>query len=390
MPVLNSIAALQPEIAAWRRDLHAHPEVRYEEVRTSRVVAEKLREFGVDEVVTGLGRTGVVGVVRGRSNRSGKVIALRADMDALPIDEIATNLPYRSTIPSRMHACGHDGHTAMLLGAAKHLAETRNFDGTAVFVFQPAEEGGAGAQAMLDDGLLDRFGVQEFYGMHNRPGLPVGAFAIAPGPQMAAADTFVIAVEGKGAHAARPQQSADPLVAGAHLVTALQAIVARNVDPLESAVLSVTVFRAGDTNNVIPQTARLEGTVRTFKEDVRDLVEARMGAMVAQIGAAFGVEARLAYERGYPVLVNDAAATDFAASVARQVSDSVDTSAVPVMGGEDFAFFLQQRPGAFIFVGNGDSAALHHPAYDFNDEAIPAGVSYWAKLVESRMPAAAA
>jgi hippurate hydrolase len=389
MPVLNSIAAMQPEIAAWRRDLHAHPEIRYEEVRTARVVADKLRGFGVDEVVTGLGRTGVVAVVRGRSNRSGRVIALRADMDALPINEIATDLPYRSTTPNRMHACGHDGHTAMLLGAAKHLAETRNFDGTAVLVFQPAEEGGAGAQAMLEDGLLERFGVQEFYGMHNRPGLPVGAFALAPGPQMAAADTFVISIEGKGSHAARPQQSADPLVAGAHLVTALQSIVARNVDPLESAVLSVTVFRAGDTNNVIPQTARLEGTVRSFKEDVRDLVEARMGAMVEQIGAAFGVKASLAYERGYPVLVNDGAATDFAASVARQVSDSVDVAAMPVMGGEDFAFFLQKRPGAFIFVGNGDSAALHHPAYDFNDEAIPAGVSFWAKLVESRMPAAA-
>jgi hippurate hydrolase len=390
MPVLNSIAAMQPEIAAWRRDLHANPEIRYEEVRTSRVVAEKLREFGVDEVATGLGRTGVVAVVRGRSNRSGKVIALRADMDALPIHEIATDLPYRSTTPNRMHACGHDGHTAMLLGAAKHLAETRNFDGTAVLVFQPAEEGGAGAQAMLDDGLLERFGVQEFYGMHNRPGLPVGAFALAPGPQMAAADTFVISIIGKGSHAARPQQSADPLIAGAHLVTALQSIVARNVDPLESAVLSVTVFRAGDTNNVIPQTARLEGTVRTFKEEVRDLVEARMAAMVEQIGSAFGVEAQLAYERGYPVLVNDEAATDFAASVARQVSDEVDTAAVPVMGGEDFAFFLQKRPGAFVFVGNGDSAALHHPAYDFNDEAIPAGVSYWAKLVETRMPATAA
>lgn len=384
MTISNRISALQPEIAAWRRDLHAHPEIRYEEHRTAAIVAEKLREFGVDDVVTGLGRTGVVGVIRGRQHNSGKVIGLRADMDALPIQEIVDR-PHKSTVAGKMHACGHDGHTAMLLGAAKVLAETRNFDGTAVVVFQPAEEGGAGAKAMMDDGFFERFGVQEIYGMHNRPGVPVGHFEIVSGPAMAASDRFDIAIEGRGSHAARPQQSVDPLLVGAHIVTALQGIVARNVDPLESAVLSVTIFRAGDTDNVIPQTAQLAGTVRTFKPHIQDLVEQRMDTVAASIATGFGATAKLNFHRGYPVLVNEPNATAFAASVAAQVSGHVNTKAAPVMGGEDFAFFLEKVPGAFINVGVGDTAALHHPAYDFNDEAIPAGVAYWQKLVETRL-----
>jgi hippurate hydrolase len=386
MTISNRIAALQPEIAAWRRDLHAHPETRYEEHRTAAVVAQKLREFGVDEVVTGLGRTGVVGVIHGRARASGKVVGLRADMDALPIQEIVDR-PYKSTVPGKMHACGHDGHTAMLLGAAKVLAETRNFDGTAVLVFQPAEEGGAGAKAMMEDGFFERFGVQEIYGMHNRPGVPVGHFEIVTGPAMAASDRFEIAIEGRGSHAARPQQSVDPLLVGAHIVTALQGIIARNVDPLESAVLSVTIFRAGDTDNVIPQTAQLAGTVRTFKAHIQDMVEQRMGALAASIAAGFGASATLDFRRGYPVLVNEPSATAFAASVAAQVSGHVNANAAPVMGGEDFAFFLEKVPGAFINVGIGNTAALHHPAYDFNDEAIPAGVAYWQRLIETRMAA---
>jgi amidohydrolase len=387
MPIVNSIAAFAPEVAAWRRDIHANPEIRYEEHRTAALVAGKLTSFGVDQVVTGIGRTGVVGVIRGKRAGEGKTIALRADMDALPIEELAKDLPHRSTVPGKMHACGHDGHTAMLLGAAKYLAETRNFAGDVVLVFQPAEEGGAGAQAMLDDGLLDRFGVAEFYGMHNRPGLPLGHFAIGAGPQMAAADRLHLVIEGKGAHGARPNQGIDPVLIGAHIVTALQSVVARNVDPLKSAVLSITTFHAGNTDNVIPQRAEMTGTARSFDESVRDTIEARFKSISEGIAAGFGATATATYHRDYPVLANDPSATDFAASVARQVSDHVDTAAVPVMGGEDFAFFLQKRPGAFIFVGNGDSAGLHHPAYDFNDDAIAHGVSYWARLVESRLAA---
>jgi hippurate hydrolase len=386
MSISNRIAALQPEIAAWRRDFHAHPEIRYEERRTAGLVAERLEAFGVDELVTGMGRTGVVAVIRGRKSGSGKVVGLRADMDALPIEE-TVDRPHKSTVPGKMHACGHDGHTAMLLGAAKVLAETRNFDGTAVFVFQPAEEGGAGAKAMMDEGFFERFGVQEIYGMHNRPGVPVGEFEINSGPMMAAADGFEIFVEGRGSHAARPHQAVDPLLLGAHIVTALQGVVARNVDPLESAVVSVSVFRAGDVSNVIAEKAYMSGTVRTFKPHVQDLVEARMGALVASIAEGFGGKARLAYERGYPVLVNEPGATAFAASVARQVAAKVNDKAVPVMGGEDFAYFLQRVPGAFINIGNGDTAPVHNPAYDFNDDAIPVGVAFWQRLVESRMPA---
>jgi len=390
MPTVNRFADLHPAITAWRRDLHAHPELLFDTHRTSGLVAERLREFGCDEVVTGLGRTGVVGVIRGRANGSGRVIGLRADMDALPITEI-TGLPYASEVPGLMHACGHDGHTAMLLGAAQYLAETRNFDGTAVVIFQPAEEGGGGGRAMVEDGLMERFGIQEVYGMHNAPGVPVGAFGIRSGAFLAASDEFTIEVTGRGGHAAMPHDCVDPVAAASHIVLALQSIVARNADPLAAAVVSVTSFQSeGDTYNVIPQRVELRGTARSLDGAVQDLIEARMGVVVPQIAAAFGAEARLDYQRNYPVTVNSEAEAAFAARVAVEIvgEAGVDTAAPPVMGAEDFSFMLNARPGAFIFLGNGDTPKLHHPAYDFNDEAIPLGCSYWARLVERAMPAA--
>ena len=388
MPVVNRVAAIADEIAGWRRDFHEHPELRYEERRTAGKVAETLRAVGADEVATGIGRTGVVGVIRGRSNRSGRVIGIRADMDALPIEE-ATDVPYRSKTPGVMHACGHDGHTAMLLGAAKYLAETRNFDGTAVVIFQPAEEGGAGAKAMIDDGLLDRWNIQEVYGMHNYPGLPVGQFAIRPGPLMAAADRIRVEIEGRGAHAARPHESVDTIVVACAIVQAVQSIVARNVDPLDAAVVSITMIQAGFTDNVLPQTALLVGTARTLRPETRDLVERRLGEIVEGTAALHGARAKLTYLRDYPVVVNPAEQTGFAAKVAAEIvgPDKVETNMLPMMGGEDFAFMLNERPGAFIFAGNGDSAGLHNPAYNFNDALIPVGVSYWARLVETAMPA---
>lgn len=388
MPIINRFADLSEEITEWRRDIHAHPELLYDTHRTSEVVADKLKAFGVDEIATGIGRTGVVGVIKGRNTGSGKVIGLRADMDALPLDEI-TGKPYASTVPGKMHACGHDGHTAMLLGAAKYLSETRNFDGTVVVIFQPAEEGGAGAKAMIDDGLMDRFGIQEVYGMHNMPGAPVGTFHIRPGSIMAAADRIQIDIEGVGGHAAKPNDVVDTILVGSHIVQAVQSIASRNVDPLKSVVVSITTFNAGFTDNVIPQTAVLRGTVRTLDADVRDLAEKRLKEIVPTIAAAFGAKASVNYIRDYPITVNHEAQTDFAVGIARDIagSDNVVTDVAPTMGGEDFSFMLQERPGAFIFAGNGDSAMLHHPAYDFNDELIPVGCSYWVKLVETAMPA---
>ncbi|MEJ2378455.1 MAG: M20 family metallopeptidase [Pseudolabrys sp.] len=386
MPIVNRVADLQSEIAEWRRDLHAHPELMFDVNRTAGVVAEKLREFGCDEVVTGIGRTGVVGVIHGRKGTSDKAIGLRADMDALPIEE-ATGLPYKSTVAGKMHACGHDGHTAMLLGAARYLADTRNFAGSAVLIFQPAEEGGGGGKVMVQDGLMDRFKIGEVYGMHNLPDLPVGQFALRPGPTMAAADFMSIEIEGKGGHAARPHFSVDSVLVGAQIVNNVQSIVSRNVDPLESAVISICTFHAGNTDNVIPQTAQLRGTARSLSPDVRDLLERRLKEVVEATAAQHGAKATLKYRRGYPVLINHAAQTDFAAKVAREVAggEKVDADMPPVMGAEDFSFMLNARPGAFIFVGNGESAGLHHPAYDFNDEAIPFGTSYWVKLVETAL-----
>lgn len=388
MPIVNRIADLHADITAWRQDIHANPELLYDVHRTAATVADKLKSFGCDEVVTGIGRTGVVGVIHGRKQSPDKVIGLRADMDALPIEE-ATGLTYKSTVPGKMHACGHDGHTAMLLGAARYLAETRNFAGTAVMIFQPAEEGGAGGKAMVDDGLMNRFGVKQVYGMHNHPGMPVGEFGIRPGPAMAAADTVTIEIEGKGGHAARPHMAVDAVLVGAQIINNIQTVVARNVDPLKSAVVSICMFRAGNTDNVLPQTVQLRGTARTFDPEVRDLVERRLHEVVAGTAAVHGAKAELKYRRGYPVLSNHAKETDFAASVAKDVagSDRVDTDLAPIMGAEDFSYMLLERPGAFIFIGNGDSAGLHHPEYNFNDDAIPFGTSYWVKLVETAQPA---
>ena len=390
MPIVKRIADMQAEVAAWRRDIHAHPEILFDVHRTAANVAEKLKAFGCDEVVPGIGKTGVVGVIRGRkTGGSGpKVIGLRADMDALPMDE-QTNLPYRSTNPGKMHACGHDGHTAMLLGAAKYLAETRNFSGTAVVIFQPAEEGGGGGREMVKEGMMERFGIEEVYGMHNMPGLPVGEFAIRPGPLLAAADRIVIEIEGLGAHAARPHQGIDPVVVGAQIVNQAQSIVSRSVDPIKSGLISICQFHAGSADNVIPQTATLRGTARSLLPEVRDILENRLREIVEGTAKAYGAKATLTYNRHYPVTRNHAAQTDFAAAIASDVvgAGGVDTDTPPLMGGEDFSFMLEARPGAFIFIGNGESAGLHHPAYDFNDDAIPAGVSYWARLVETAMPA---
>ena len=391
MPIVNRLADLADEITAWRRDFHENPEVLYETVRTAGKVAELLESFGVDEVATGIGKTGVVGVIKGRNGGAGRTVGLRADMDALPIEE-ETRKPYASKVPGKMHACGHDGHTAMLLGAAKYLSETRNFDGTVVVIFQPAEEGGAGAKAMIDDGLMTRWPMDEVYGMHNYPGMPVGEFAICKGPIMAATDEFRITVTGKGGHAAKPHQTVDPVVVGSEIVSALQTIASRNANPLDSVVVSVTVFNAGSAFNVIPQDAVLRGTVRSLNADMRDMAEKRMGDIVTSIAAAFDATAKLEFRRGYPVTRNHGEQTDFAAEIAEGIAGDgkVNRSIEPMMGGEDFSYMLEERPGAFIFAGNGDTAGLHHPEYDFNDELIPVGCSYWVKLVETALPAKAA
>ncbi len=386
MAVKNRFADFHDEITAWRRDFHEHPEILFDTVRTGRIVAEKLREFGCDEVVEGLAQTGVVGVIKGKSNASGKVIGLRADMDALPIHE-QTGVEYASKTAGAMHACGHDGHTAMLLGAAKYLAETRNFDGDVVVIFQPAEEGGGGGKVMCDEGMMDRWGIQEVYGMHNWPGKPVGSFAIRPGAFFASADTFEIEFEGKGGHAAKPQDVVDTTVMASQAVLALQTIISRNADPVEQGVVSVTSFETSSKAfNVIPQRVTLRGTVRTMKNEIRDLAERRIAEVCQGVAATFGGTVSVTYERGYPVMVNSPEQTEFAADVARSVSGDCEEAPL-VMGGEDFAFMLEERPGAYILVGNGDTAMVHHPEYNFNDEAIPAGCSWWAEIVEQRMPA---
>ena len=390
MPIVNRVADLQPDIQAWRRDIHEHPELLYDVHRTAALVADRLREFGCDEVATGLGRTGVVGVIKGRKPAGKgdmKVIGLRADMDALPIEE-ETNLPYASKTPGLMHACGHDGHTAMLLGAARYLTETRNFAGNAVVIFQPAEEGGAGAAAMIRDGLMDRFAIDQVYGMHNWPGLPVGSFAIRSGPMMASTDSIDIRIEGRGGHAAFPHNIVDPVLAGAQLLTALQSIVSRSVNPQDSAVISICEFHAGHARNVVPQTAELKGTIRTLKPKTRELVEQRVREVVAGVAQATGTRIDLTYEHGYPVLINHASQTDFATKVAKELSGDANVrETAPTMGAEDFAYMLEQRPGAFIYCGNGNSAGLHHPAYNFDDDAIVHGTSYWIRLVENALAA---
>jgi hippurate hydrolase len=388
MPIVDRIAAMQSEVAGWRRDIHAHPEILFEVHRTAASVAEKLKAFGCDEVVTGIGKTGVVGVIRGRKgNGAGKVIGLRADMDALPMDE-ETNLPYRSQNPGAMHACGHDGHTAMLLGAAKYLAETRNFAGTAVVIFQPAEEGGGGGREMVKDGLMERFAIEEVFGMHNMPGLPVGQFALRTGPLLAAADRIVIEIEGHGAHAAKPHMGVDTVLVGAQIINNVQSIVSRSVDPIKSGLISICQFHAGSADNVIPGTAILRGTARSHLPEIRDILENRLRDVVEGTAKVHGAKATLTYRRDYPVTSNHPRQTEFAAAVASQVvgTASVDSNTPPLMGAEDFSFMLEARPGAFIFIGNGDSAGLHNSGYDFNDDAIPIGASYWARLVETALP----
>jgi len=387
MPIKNRLAEMHQEITAWRRDLHENPELMYDTHRTSGIVADKLREFGCDEVVTGIGRTGVVGIIKGRSDSRGHVVGLRADMDALPIFE-ASGVDYASKTPGKMHACGHDGHTAMLLGAAKYLAETRNFDGAVAVIFQPAEEGGAGGEAMVKDGLIERFRIKEVYGMHNSPGLPVGQFAIRPGPFYAATDQFEIDVVGKGGHAAMPQMTVDTTLVASNIVMALQSIASRNAEPIKSIVVSVTSFRTeSEAFNVIPEHVTLRGTVRTFDPDLRALAEERLKAIATQTAAAYGGRAEVNWMRGYPAMVNAEAETAFAAEIGKKIAGNVEADTPPIMGGEDFAYMLEVCPGAYIQIGNGDTAEVHHPAYDFNDEAIPAGCSYWAELVETRMPA---
>ena len=387
MPIKNRFAELHADITAWRRDIHQHPEILFDTHRTSALVADKLREFGCDEVVTGIGQTGVVGVIQGRQTGSGKVIGLRADMDALPIHE-ATGVEYASKTDGAMHACGHDGHTAMLLGATQYLAETRNFDGTVVVIFQPAEEGGGGGREMCNDGMMERFGIQEVYGMHNWPGRPVGEFAIRTGPFFAATDLLEIEFEGRGGHAAKPQETVDTTLMASHAVTALQSIVSRNADPIDRIVVSITSFETSSKAfNVIPQKVQIMGTVRTMSAEMRDLAEKRVTEICEGIAGTFGGVARVTYHRNYPVMVNHDDQTEFAAEVAKTVSGQCDEAPL-VMGGEDFAFMLEERPGAYILVGNGDTAMVHHPEYNFNDEAIPAGCSWWAEIAEQRMPLA--
>jgi hippurate hydrolase len=387
MPVNNRIAAFHPEITAWRRELHAHPELAYEEKWTSDFVAAKLTEFGI-EVHRGLAGTGVVGTLKG--DRPGtRAIGLRADMDALPMTEKNT-FEHASKTPGRMHACGHDGHTAMLLGAAKYLAETRNFAGTVQFIFQPAEEGGAGARTMIEQGLFEKFPVDAVFGMHNWPGCPAGSFSGNPGPVMAATDTFEITITGKGGHAAHPEKAIDPIVIGAHVVTALQSIASRQVDPIKNAVVSVTQFHAGSAYNVIPDDVVLRGTIRTFDPDVRKLVERSMKLIVEGVATGMGGTADVQHRPGYPATVNAERETELALAVAERLvgADNIDRSPPASMGGEDFAFMLLEKPGAYIRIGNGpdtNGRKLHQTNYDFNDEILPLGASYWAQLVEQTM-----
>ena len=369
MPVLNRIAAYAEEMKGWRHHLHANPELAFECHNTAAYIVERLKEIGVDEIHPGIAKTGIVAIINGSA--PGDTIGLRADMDALPIVEI-TGADHASTIRGKMHACGHDGHTAMLLGAAKYLAETRNFDGTVVCIFQPAEEGGGGGKVMVEDGLITRWNIDEVYGMHNMPGIPVGHFAIRPGAMMAAADQFEIVVTGKGGHAAKPHDCIDTTLVSAHIIVALQTIASRIVDPLKQVVVSVcTVATDSTAHNVIPQVVTMKGTVRTMDPKVQDLVEARMAEIVEGTAKALGAKAEFRYHRGYPVTVNAEANTGFAADVARAVSGQVDTDTAPLMGAEDFSYMLNERPGAYIFLGNGDTAMVHHPAYNVDDDALP-------------------
>jgi amidohydrolase len=390
MPVINRIADFHAEMTAWRHDLHAHPELAFEEVRTSGIVAEKLRAFGCDEVVTGIAKTGVVGVIRGRGADSGRAIGLRADMDALPILE-ETGVPYASTNPGKMHACGHDGHTSMLLGAAKYLAETRNFSGTVYVIFQPAEENYGGGNVMVQEGLFTRFPMERVFGMHNWPGLPAGSFWWREGPIMAAVANLECEITGTGAHGAMPHQGNDPVVIAASIVSALQSIVARNVDPLEAGVITIGAITGGDAFNIIPERVTMRGTARWFKPEVGKLLERKFVEICQGIAAAFGARAEARFLWTYPATVNEPAATQatLPAAIAVVGEAKVHPAPKPTMGGEDFAFMLNACPGSYIMLGTGRGEAdpqLHHPKFDFNDEMLPLGASYWAALAEHSLP----
>ncbi|NNG03208.1 MAG: amidohydrolase [Inquilinus sp.] len=389
MPIINSIAAMQEEMTEWRRDIHMHPELGFEEVRTSDLVAEKLQEWGI-EVHRGIAKTGLVGVLKGRDGAaSGRAVGLRADMDALPMDE-ENDFPHKSTHPGKFHGCGHDGHTTMLLGAAKYLAETRNFDGTVNFIFQPAEEGRGGGKLMVEEKLFDRFPCDEVYGLHNWPELPAGEIAAVPGPIMAAADRFDIAIRARGGHAAMPHHANDPVVIAAQLVTAFQTLVSRRTDPLDSSVISVTQVHVGSADNVIAEEAALSGTVRTFKPETQDMIEGGMARICKGVGEAFGAEIEMNYDRGYPATVNHPEHAALAADIAGSVvgPDKVRRDVEPVMGAEDFSFMLLERPGAYLWLGQagGPSGCMvHNPRYDFNDNVLPVGASLFATLVETRL-----
>jgi len=387
MPIINRIAEFQDEMTEWRRHIHAHPETAFEEHRTAAFVAGKLESFGID-IHQGLARTGVVGTLKG-AHGDGPAIGLRADMDALDIQETADR-DYASQNEGKMHACGHDGHTTMLLGAARYLSETRNFAGTVHFIFQPAEEFAGGGREMVEDGLFDLFPVETVWGMHNFPGQPLGTFGVCPGPAMAAADTFDIRLKGQGTHAAFPHMGTDVMVAAGQLITALQTVASRSMDPMEQVVLSVTQMHAGDTYNIIPEEITLKGTVRSFKPEIQDIAETSMRKIASGIGAAFGISIEIEYRRGYPATVNDPTESDYAASVAADVvgEENVMTGLPPKMGAEDFSFMLNERPGCYIWIGNGPGEGgcyLHNPGYDFNDEALAIGASYWSRLVEMRL-----
>ena len=392
MPIVNRIADFHQDMTAWRRDLHAHPETAFEEQRTSDVVAEKLADWGI-EVHRGLATTGVVGVLHGQGG-DGKAIGLRADMDALHIHEL-NEFEHRSKNDGKMHACGHDGHTTMLLGAARYLAETRNFDGTVCLIFQPAEENEGGGRVMVEEGLFEQFPVEQVFGLHNMPGRAVGEIAMREGPAMSAFDIFEVTITGQGAHAAMPHRGVDPVLVAAHCVTALQSIASRMIDPLHPVVVTVTQVHAGDTWNVIPEQAELRGTARSFNREVRDRIEAEVGRIVKTVAEAFGAKAEMRYERRYPAVVNTEDATALAAQVAAEVvgAENIETDAPPLMGSEDFAYMLEAKPGCYIWLGNGVEGGpggcfVHNPRYDFNDEAAVVGASYWARLVETALPLA--
>ena len=385
MPEIESIQAQRGEMAEWRRDFHRHPELLYDVHRTAGIVAAKLRAFGCDEVAEGIGQTGVVGIIQGKAE--GPTVGLRADMDALPIRE-RNDFAHKSTIEGKMHACGHDGHTAMLLGAARYLAQTRDFAGRVAAIFQPAEEGGAGGLAMVKDGMMTRFAIERVFGMHNMPKMSAKSFGARAGACMAAADFFDIEIEGRGGHAAYPHDCVDPVAVGAQIVGAAQHLVSREVEAVDRVVISICEFHAGDAYNVIPQTAILRGTARFLREETRSRIESRLAQLCEQTALAHRAVARLHYKRLYPATVNDPEAARFAAQIAARVAgeENVEFGTPPSMGGEDFSFMLNERPGAFVFIGNGDTAGLHSPDYDFNDGILAMGASYWARLAEASLP----